>query len=407
VERPFVLYLALLLHDSGKAFHTGKHEEIGAKQALRVAKRLGLDGAKTHTLRLIIENHLTLVQISQRRDLDDPDVIRSCAQQIQSIENLGMLALHTFADSMGTSETLWNGFKEAALWSLYRKTHAVLSGGEEFKVMEERQRTLLIDEVRRMIPATVGVDEIDAHFNTLPPRYFQINDAHEIQRDIVQIHRFFQTQFNETEENGLAPVISWFNQPDRGYSVVTVCTWDRERLFSSITGCFTATGFNILSAEIQTRSDGVALDTFYVTDAKSRALPDRDERIKFEGLLTKMLTNNNVDLGQLILKQKRAPSAYKSIEGERIPISIHMDNAAFDRTIIDIEAEDRIGLLYDISIVLTELGLEVSLAKILTEKGAAIDTFYVSERIGGKVQNPERIKGIEHKLQLAIMRGQL
>lgn len=407
VERPFVLYLALLLHDSGKAYHTGKHEDIGAKLALRVATRLGLDGAKTHTLRLIIENHLALVQISQRRDLEDRSVILSFAQQIQSIENLGMLALHTFADSMGTSETLWNGFKEAALWSLYRKTHQLLSGGNEFKVVEERQRELLIEEVKRMVPQTLGLEEVSAHFNTLPPRYFQINDAHEIVRDITQIHRFFQTQVTEKEENGLAPVIAWHNQPDRGYTAATICTWDRERLFSNITGSFTATGFNILSAEIQTRSDGVALDTFYVADAKTGVLPAREDRLKFEALLTKILSNGNVDIAQLISKQKRAPSIYKSIEGERIPIAIHIDNTTFDRTIIDIEAEDRIGLLYDISIVLAELGLEVSLAKILTEKGAAIDTFYVCERLGGKVQSPERVKGIEHKLQLAIMRGQI
>jgi [protein-PII] uridylyltransferase len=406
VERPFVLYLALLLHDSGKAYHTGKHEDIGAKLALRAARRLGLDGAKTHTLRILIENHLALVQISQRRDLEDPSVIHSFAQQIQSIENLGMLALHTFADSMGTSETLWNGFKETALWSLYRKTHMELSGSGEFKVVEDRQRELLIEEVRRMTPPTIGEDEVSAHFNTLPPRYFQINDAHEVVHDMTQVHRFLQIQFTEKEENGLAPIIAWQNHPDRGYSAVTICTWDRERLFCNITGSFTATGFNILSAEIQTRSDGVALDTFYVTDARAGNVPGRDERLKFETLLTKILTAGNVDVAQLISKQKRAPSIYKSIEGDRIPISIHMDNSALDRTIIDIEAEDRIGLLYDISIVLAELGLQVSLAKILTEKGAAIDTFYVTEYTGVKVQNPERIKGIEHKLHLSIMRGQ-
>jgi len=407
VERPFVLYLALLLHDSGKAYRGAVHQEIGAKLALRVARRLGLDGAKTHTLRLLIENHLALVQISQRRDLEDVEIIRSFAQQIQSIENLGMLALHTFADSMGTSETLWNGFKEASLWSLYRKTHAMLSGGSEFKIVEARQRELLIEEVKRMMPPAIGQDEIAAHFNDLSPRYFQINDPHEILRDITQVHRFLQLQVSDKEENALAPIVFWLNEPDRGYVAASICTWDRERLFSNITGSFTATGFNILSAEIITRSDGIALDTFYVSDAKTGLLPGREEREKFEALLTKIHTSNNTNLSDIISRQKRAPSTYKSIEGERIPISIRIDNSATDRTIIDIEAEDHVGLLYNISIVLAELGLEVSLAKILTEKGAAIDTFYVTERTGSKVQSPERIKGIEQKLHLAIMRSML
>ena len=74
MERPFLLYLALLLHDSGKAFHTGHHAAIGGQHALQVARRLGLDGAKTHTLSLVIENHLAMAQISQRRDLDDQSV---------------------------------------------------------------------------------------------------------------------------------------------------------------------------------------------------------------------------------------------------------------------------------------------------------------------------------------------
>lgn len=408
VERPFVLYLALLLHDSGKAYHTGKHEDIGAKNSVRVAQRLGLDGAKTHTLRLIIENHLALVQISQRRDLEDPNVIRSFAQQIQSIENLGMLTLHTFADSMGTSETLWNGFKEASLWSLHRKTYQLLSGATEFQVAETRQRELLAEEVRRLMPSSISAEELQAHFTNLPPRYFQINDAREILHDMTQVHLFFHAQVSDKEENALIPIVSWHNEPDRGYTAVSICTWDRERLFSHITGSFTAAGLNILNAEILTRNDGVVLDTFCVTDARTGLLANREEREKFEQLLGKILMGGVVDLPGLISKQKRTPSPYKSIEGERIPITIHLDSVTSDnRTIIDIESEDRVGLLYDITQALTELDLDVSLARILTEKGAAMDTFYVTEQDGSKVLDPERSKTIERKLGQAIVRGQV
>lgn len=407
VEHPYVLYLALLLHDSGKAFRTGKHEDIGARNALRVAKRLGLDGAKTHALRLIIENHLAMVQVSQRRDLDDMAVVRAFAQQIQSVENLGMLALHTFADSMGTSDTLWNGFKEAALWSLYRKTYQVLSGTAEFRVVEARERELLADEVHRMMPGTFSVEEVEAHFANLPPRYFQINDAREILRDITQVHRFFQVQVSDKEDNALVPIATWHNEPDRGYTTVNICTWDRERLFSNMTGSLTAAGMNILSAEILTRSDGVVLDSFFVTDAKTGLLVNREEREKFDSLIAKVLTGGTVDLPLLISRQKRAPSIYKSIEGERIPVSIRLDNENSDnRTIIDIEAEDRVGLLHDVSQALADLHLDVSLAKILTEKGAAIDTFYVTEQTGGKVLGDERMMQVEAKLRAAILKGQ-
>ena len=407
VELPYVLYLALLLHDSGKAYHTGKHEEIGARNALRVAQRLGLDGEKAHVLRLIIENHLALVQISQRRDLEDVSVIQSFAQQIQSVENLGMLTLHTFADSMGTSETLWNGFKEAALWSLYRKTFTTLSGAAEFQVVESRQRELLAQQVRGLMPPTFSGDEVEAHFSNLPPRYFQINDAEEILRDITQVHRFFHIQMSDKEDNALVPIVTWHNEPDRGYTTVNICTWDREHLFASITGCFTAAGFNILGAEIITRSDGVVLDSYFVTDARTGLLAGKDEREKFEALLGKILTGGTVDLSLLISRQSRRPSIYKSIEGERIPIAVRLDSESSDnRTIIDIEAEDRIGLLSDICGVLSELQLDVSLAKIMTEKGAAIDTFYVTEASGLKVLALERRRLAENKLKAAILKGQ-
>jgi len=406
VENAYLLYLALLLHDSGKAFRTGRHEQIGGQAAQSVSRRLDLDGAKSHTLRLIIENHLAMVQISQRRDLDDATVINNFARQIQTAGNLVLLTLHTFADSMGTSDQLWNGFKDSVLWQLYHKTRQVLTGGTEFLLAEARQRELLIEEVQRAAPPTFDPAEIQAHFNNLPPRYCQINDAKEILGDVTQVHRFIQLQLSEAEDNALAPIITWHNERDRGYTNVKLCTWDRERLFTHITGCLSAAGFNILGAEILTRSDGIILDTFYITDARTGELANREEREKFENLVQKILTGAPVDLPALIAKVRSAPAIYKSLEGERIATVVELDNATSDtRTIVDLQAEDRVGLLYDISRALAELNVNIHLAKILTEKGAAIDTFYVAERDGSKVLDPERQKAFKHRLQQAAHFG--
>lgn len=404
VEKPFVLYLALLLHDSGKAYHErgGKHEEIGTQLALKAAKRLGLDGATTHTLSLLIEHHLTMAQVSQRRDLDDPAVIKNFASQIQSIENLDMLTLHTFADSMGTSDQLWNSFKDSLLWILRHKTRELLAGGTTFIRAEEKQRELLADEVGRTMPRSFSDEELRAHFDNLPPRYFQINNAREILADLAQVHRFMHVQLNE-KDDALAPVISWHNEPDRGYSVVNVCTWDRAGLFSKITGSLTAAGLNILSAEIMTRSDGIVLDSFFVTDAKTGLLAKKEEKEKFEALLQNILTGGQVDLPALIARQKAAVSGYKSVEGEKIPTEIRFDNETSQtQTVIDVETEDHVGLLFAISQALTECDLNVSLAKILTEKGAAIDSFYVADRWSNKIIDADHLKHIEQKLRSAV-----
>jgi [protein-PII] uridylyltransferase len=357
-------------------------------------------------LRLIIENHLAMAQISQRRDLDDKTVIENFARQIQSTENLVLLTLHTFADSMGTSDQLWNGFKDTVLWQLYRKARQALTGGTTFLLAEARQRELLVEEVQRLAPPTFDPAEIQAHFNNVPPRYCQINDAKEILGDVAQVHRFIQLQLSVGEVNALAPIITWHNERDRGYTTVKLCTWDRERFFTHVTGCLTAAGLNILAAEILTRFDDVILDTFFVTDARTGQLANREERDQFELLAQKILTGAPVDLAGLIAKVRPAPAAYQSLEGERIPTLVVFDNAASaTRTIVDLQAEDRVGLLYDVARALAELNVNIYLAKILTEKGAAIDTFYIAERDGSKVLDPERQKAIKQRLRQAVQHG--
>jgi [protein-PII] uridylyltransferase len=110
-----------------------------------------------------------------------------------------------------------------------------------------------------------------------------------------------------------------------------------------------------------------------------------------------------VDFPALIGRQRITRPLYQAYTGERIPTQIHLDNNASDsRTVIEIETEDRLGLLYTISQALTELALDISAAKICTERGAAIDSFYVRELSGGKVLEPERHRAIENKLRQAI-----
>lgn len=400
VERPHLLYLALLLHDAGKADPKGNHAHAGSELAERFAIRVGLDGSATHTLRVIIENHLTMATVSQRRDLEDPTVIQNFAKIIQNAETLKVLTLHTFADSLATSDKLWNDFKDALLWTLHRKAMPLLTGGTEFIRAEEVQRELLAEEIGRSLPGRVSMEELHAHFGSLPPRYFQIHNAPEITRDLALTHRFLHLQFSEA--NALEPVVDWHNEPDRGYTVVKICTWDREGLFNSITGCLSAAGLNILSAQIFTRSDAIVLDTFFVTDANTGKLANREEREKFEVLLIKVLTGGEVDFAKLLAPKRGHRAAYQSYEGGQMPTKIHFDNENFGRTAVEVETEDRLGLLYTISLALADLDLNIMAAKIVTEKGAAIDTFYVTERDGQKIEDSSRQEFITRKIRGAI-----
>ena len=313
-----------------------------------------------------------------------------------------MLALHTFVDSMATSDKLWNGFKDSLLWSLYHKAQQVLRGGSEFIRAEARHRELLAEEVTLLLPRTFHRDEVDAHFETLPPRYFQIHQAQEIFTDLALAHRFMHQQIEE-EDKALEPVTSWHNEPDRGYTTAKVCTWDRSGLFSILTGAFSAVGINILSAQIFSREDGIVIDTFYVTDAVAGGVVRREERARFEAVLRKALVEEGLDFRALIARRKSARPLYQSNSGERIPTRIFFDNdSSENRTVIDLETEDHLGLLYVASEALAEADLDISLAKISTEKGAAIDSFYVGELDGQKVLKPERQKYIAEKLMSAL-----
>ena len=403
IERPRLLYLAMLLHDTGKPEHTGRHELSGGKLATRVARRLGLDGADTAVLCTLIENHLVMANISQRRDMDDPKEIRQLAHTLKQVELLNLLTLHTFADSLATSDKLWNGFKDTLLRDLYSRTLPLLVGGTEFMKAEEKQREQLMREVHEALPDGLSDEELHAHFASLPPRYYQIHSAEEITGDLQLANRFMSAQVLGNDEEALAPAVQWRNQPDRGCAEVQVCTWDRAGLFSKIAGSLSATGLTILSAQIFTRNDAIVLDTFAVADAVTGNLPDAAQREKFETLLSRLLVRGDVDLYSLIKRQKISRPLFQAYVGESIPTRIHLDNDASEtRTLIEIETEDRIGLLYVIAQTLAALQLDISTARICTEKGAAIDNLYVHELGGGKILAPERQTAIGRRLRDAI-----
>ncbi len=407
LERPGLLYLALLLHDVGKAVihQQGKHAEVGALLAMRSARRLQLEPAAADTVEFLVENHLLMATLSQRRDLDDASVIRNFARQVGTPERLNLLLLLTFADSQGTSDKLWSGFKDSLLWQLHSRALTLLTGGTEFRRASEKARDELRGVVRELASRRITDEELDAHFSQLPPRYFEIHTPKQILDDVELSHRFMHRLILENQR-ALAPVTAWIDERDRGYSLVKICTWDRAGLFGKIAGSLSAAGLNILGAQIFTRADGMVLDTFFVNDGRSGNLAAREQREKFSNLLESVLTGEPVNLHKLISQQSTARPAYSAYLGERISTQIRLDNTVSDdRTLIEIETEDRLGLLHAISQTLAEQRLDISAARIVTERGAAVDSFYVREIDGGQINLPARQAAIELALRTAI--GQL
>ena len=401
VARPSTLYLALLLHDAGKGFESDHHERESERVADHVADRLGLDEAATESLLLVIRHHLLMVQVAQRRDLEDPLVVRQFGETMETEENLNLLMLHTLADSLGTADNLWNGFKETTQWDLYWKSHLFFRRDPGAVRVEEQQRDEIEAETIKVLGKKVPSEEIEAHFDNLPSRYFRALPANEIAGDIELVHEFFEQQILYNDRM-LRPSVVWERDLNRGCSSVGICTWDRQGLFSRVTGVFAECGFNILSGQIFTREDSIVIDHFFLTDARTGGLPDSGLREMFSERLDEALkaeTNLDLDFAEL----PESAVEYTSLSGDRIPTRIFFDNHASDEfTVLDLEAEDHIGLLYAVAHTLTTLGLSIELARINTAKGGVSDSFYLADEEGLKIEDKPRQQFIESMLRHVI-----
>lgn len=402
LDRPYILYLALLLHDVGKAEKTRDHAVDSARIALSQTRRLRLPPPAAATVAFLVRHHLLMSRHSQKLDLDDPRVIRNFAATVQTPEQLNLLTLHTFADSMGTSESLWTPFKESLLWTLHRRTEEMLSDDTQFREAAEVRQRRLRKEVRRLVPRTFHADEINAHFENLPDRYFVVNSPKEIAVDLSLAHRFMWFQL-APEDRALDPVIGWHGEPDRGYSVMKVCTWDRPGLLSRITGALAAVPLNILGARAFSRPDGPVFDTLFVNDPKTGRLAGPEARERFEKLLGQSLRGESIDFDALIAKHRPGKPALPAGAFEGIPTHIDFDNdLSPDHTVLEVETEDRVGLLYDLTQALLRLRLNLVFARVNTEKGAAVDTFYVVENDGEQVSGKDREREIERVLRRTL-----
>jgi [protein-PII] uridylyltransferase len=405
LEHPHVLYLTLLLHDVGKAANVDHHAEASLEMARKVAQRLRLGVDETAQLLLLVRDHLKLSMLSQRRDIDDQATIDAAARIVKNEVNLNTLLLLTFADGVGTSVKTWTEWKEALLWELYRRTKQTLTGTERARDILSRRIEQLYGEVSAELKDQLPLEEIYSHFELMPASYYINTNAAEIRRHLMIIHRFLTRQLEvEEAEHALVPVVDWQSFPAQSYSQVSICTWDRLGLFSKICGSFASAELNILRANIYTRGDHVVLDVFDVCDKNLAAVTDQRSIQAAEGMLERMLSNREtIELHDILKRLRALRGETPKIREVHIQTVIDFDNEiSKGRTIVEIQTEDRLGLLYAITHTLSELGLDISFAKVSTEKGAAIDVFYVQDQLGNKITDPARLDAARAKLETAI-----
>jgi [protein-PII] uridylyltransferase len=403
LEDPFVLYLALLLHDSGKAVGARPHSEASALFAQRVASRLQLSSEQRKALILLVDHHLTLSQTAQQRNLDDPATVTDFAHIVKHQKNLNALMLLTLADGQGTSAEGWSDWKESLVWELFHETSRCLADQKSYYEQTKVERESLQAGVTANLPADFA-GEIEAHFEFMPENYFRASDVSKIVEHL-QLFRSFLRNVSSEGDFPLAPAIKWKALPQQGHSVVTFCTWERERLLAKIAGSFSVVPLNILSADIFQRADNLMLGVFRVCDPKARPVTHQRDFVLVEQTLHRALENQSFDFLPLIEKAKR--QSHRLTTGIEFPTRIAIDNKTHPAyALIEIQAPDRLGLLYDVLTCLARENLLVLLSRINTQAGAAIDTLYVVDRsTRAKITDPNRIRAIQQRLQNIILSG--
>jgi [protein-PII] uridylyltransferase len=386
IEKRELLLLAVLLHDIGKG--EGKdHCNKGADLVPTIARRLGLNREDSQRLEFLVRNHLRMAHISQRRDLHDDHLIVQFARSMEMSENLKMLFLLTFADIKAVGPDVWSEWKGLLLQELYEKAYDVLERGD-FRLEKRSEK---IRNRKRKVLERLG-DEFDAKLiretlATLGTRYLMSYRS----VDIADHLRLLLGR----KERTLAIKVEQQSQVE--YTQVTVTTLDIPGLFSKITGVMAANGINILGAQIFTTSNGVALDILQVRSPGGEMITDPQKWRRFEEDLTSVL-EGRVRVDTLVKKRQRPAFLSEKARPVR-PNRVDVDNEVSEEySVVDIYANDKVGLLYQISKTLKDLGLYIGVSKISTKVDQAADTFYVQDIFGQKVRAPEKIEELQRRL---------
>ena len=382
LDDPSELYLILLLHDIGKGVGIKGHDKVGVEISRPILERMGIDPRIHEEILFIIGNHLEMARFWQHHDIDDPQNIQSFANKVVNQKQLSLLFVHTYCDAKGTSSSLWNSYKDMLHRRLFSATKAHLAAEQSLEKELEKKKAMIYEKLLSLDIEDVSQEEIHAHCNLLPERYFVHNSVEEIVTHIKLVNQLLRN-INEAESlAALSPVIDWRDDFNRGHTVVTIVTWDRAGLFHRLAGSFSLAGLNIVSAKAINRMDHITIDTFFVCDAKGGIVQSKSAQEKFEQCLDLAVVKNK-DLSKAIIeeaKKQRPKKLFGSEKHTHTPFPQSVDvyrEVELRKNVVEIEAYDKIGLLYFLGKVMYEKGYDMTFARIATERNIAVDTFYI------------------------------
>ncbi|HET9409241.1 MAG TPA: [protein-PII] uridylyltransferase [Candidatus Sulfotelmatobacter sp.] len=378
LEDPELLYLALLLHDTGKGVRTGNHVDASLEVASRCLDRLDVDPSERATVLFLIANHLEM-SAALRRDIFSHHTVAPFAEKVGTPERLKMLCLLTYADIKAVNPEALTPWKAENVWQLYIATANYLNRTADQRLHAEVENEKLAS-LHALAPG--AKNKFKAFVEGFPERYLRVHSPGEILRHI----ELADALTTEPVQLDLKRGRHWYE--------LALVTGDRPFLFATLTGVLAAWGMNIVKANAFSNEAGTVVDTIYFTDRFRTLELNLSEWGRFKRSISDVLTGQ-ADLSRMLRDRQR--SEKNTIAKVKVETRIDFEESSSSAsTLLQVIAQDRPRLLHRIASRLSDHGCNIEIALIDTEGQMAIDTFYLTSR--GKKLTREHCQKIERAL---------